>query len=876
MSCIKQHKKEKQSVEVVARSTTLTDGLMEAFLWSINSKFQLQSSVQETTEAGGGSESHQTTDFVDNAVGETVISSAPVNPIAKVDNTDDIRLGEFLSRPTLIDTFQWTDSLVGTLMRTLQPWDLVMNNDRIRRKLDNYAFMRARLHVKVVTNGTPFQFGLARVCYTPMLGLIEDKIREPPNPTGQTRVLYSQQPGFFITPAANAGGQIELPFFYHLNWVNITARANVQALGTLRYVQFAPLAVAVASGPTDVTVQTYAWLTDVELMGSTINLALQGDEYGLGAVSRPASAIANFASYLTKVPIIGPFARATELGARAVGSIAQVFGYTNVPVIADIHAFHNMNAPMLASGHIGTPVQKLTLDPKQELSLDPSLHGLPPYDELALRHILTKESYVGDTTWATTLTPGTRLMTVRVNPSLLQQAGLQDAGAVTRGSRIYHTPMSYVNQMFSNWRGSIKFRFKVVGTKFHKGRMKISFDPLGDIDATNPDLNAVYTKIVDIGEEDDVIIEVPYHQAQAWLYTDYNLSNNWRDTLGLGLTRRNNVDNGVITLRVQTELTAPTSSFVSVLLFVSAGDDFEFANVRDHIGNETNGIVPSFFALQSKDVVSLEPSYYVMGTKTALHAERFAQNFGEAIGSLRLLLHRYMTLDTVRLIPNSANSITILRKTCKLMPYTPGYDPAFVATQGAKVLTAGSSNYAYTQMPHMAYVAGMYLGYRGGANYVLTPTVERQRGSAVTDIRVFREVSPLTGAGSRWGLIQATILDSDSVSTAARDLNVQNFLKSGLGGMAVTASQTNNSLTWQIPDLALVNFHFVNPSTYLETSGTDGTDRITTTVNVDVAVGATPEPITLVTHVAAAPDFTCLFWLCCPTLDYVNTIPTPV
>lgn len=861
---------------MVAGSTTLTDGHMEAFLWSNNSKFQLQSSEYETTEAGGGSESHQTTDFVDNAVGETVISSAPVNPIAKVDNTDDIRLGEFLSRPTLIDSFQWTDSLVGTLMRTLQPWDLVMNNDRIRRKLDNYAFMRARLHVKVVTNGTPFQFGLARVCYTPMLGLIEDKIREPPNPTGQTRVLYSQQPGFFITPAANAGGQIELPFFYHLNWVNITTRTNVQNLGTLRYLQYTPLAVAVASGPTDVTVQTYAWLTDVELMGSTINLALQGDEYGLGAVSRPASAVANFASYLTKVPIIGAFARATELGARAVGSIAQVFGYTNVPVIADIHAFHNMNAPMLASGHIGTPVQKLTLDPKQELSLDPSIHGLPPHDELALRYILTKESYVGDTTWATSLAPATRLMTIRVNPSLLQQAFLQDGSSVTQGARVYHTPMSYVSQMFSNWRGSIKFRFKVVGTKFHKGRMKISFDPLGDIDTNNPDLNAVYTKIVDIGEEDDIVVEVPYHQAQAWLYTDYTINNNWRDTLGSALTRRDNVDNGVITVRVQTELTAPTASFVTVLLFVSAGDDFEFANIRDHIGNESSGLIPSFFALQSKDIVSLEPSYHVMGAKPALHSERFAQNFGEAIGSLRLLIHRYMTLDTVRLTPTSANSITSLRKNCKIMPYTPGYDSTFTPTQGARLLTTGNTNYVYTQMPHMAYVAGMYLGYRGGANYVVTPTVEKQEGSAITDIRVFRETATNTLASYRWGTIFGSFLDSSSASVNARDLNGSNYVRSGHGGMAVTASQTNNSLTWQIPDLTMFNFHFVNPSNYVNSLGADGTDRLTTVLSVNVAVGATARPITLVTHVAAAPDFTCLFWLCCPTLDYAYSVPTPV
>lgn len=837
--------------------------------------FKLQS--EDIAEGGAGTEEHETTAFVDNAVGETIVTEVPINPVARVDNTDDIQLGNFLSRPTLIDSFQWTDLTAGTVIRTLEPWDLVMNNDRIRKKLDNYAFIRARLHVKVVTNGTPFQYGLLRVCYTPMLGLVQDKIRAPPVDNGQTRVPYSQQPGFFITPAANAGGQMQLPFFYHLNWLNITQRTNVRNMGTLRYVQYAPLAIAVSGGTADVTVQTYAWLTDVELMGSTINLALQGkDEYGEGPVSKPASAIANVASYLTKVPIIGAFARATQIGATAVGSIAQIFGYTNVPVIDDVHAYHPMNAPMLASGHIGTPVQKLTLDPKQELSLDPRLHGLPPKDELAISHIVQRESFIGSSTWSTVNLTGTRLLTFRVNPNVSASASVNDSGAVSRGARVYHTPTSYVNQLFTNWRGTLKYRIKFVCTKFHKGRVKISYDPLGDIDGSDPDLNAVYTKIVDVSEEDDITIEVPYHQAQPWLYTDFGVIDNWRNTGGSSLTRRNNVDNGLLTVRVQTELTAPVAGSIEVLVFVSAGDDFEFANPRDHVGNEATRIVPSFFPLQGEDVVSIATKTHTMGTKTTPHSERFAQNFGEAIGSLRLLAHRYMTLDTVRLTPTTANSLTIIRKTFKLMPYTPGFDPAFNATSANRVLTTGTAGYAFTQMPHVAYIAGMYLGYRGSMNYVVTPVVERQEGSAVSDLRVLRETQPLTGATARWGLVQASVADSATDSAAAASLNVNNYVRSGHGGQAVTATQTNNSLTWQMPDLSMFNFHFVNPNSYVEGLGPDGTDRITTVFHGTVAVGATPRPIPLVTQVGAGPDFTCLFWLCCPTLDYVDVTPTPI
>jgi len=86
---------------------------------------------------------------------------------------------------------------------------------------------------------------------------------------------------------------MELPFFYHKNWLDITSATNVQNFGTINFVIFAPLGVAVSGGSSAVTVQVFAWMTDVELMGSTASLALQGDEYDEGIVSRPASAVAD-------------------------------------------------------------------------------------------------------------------------------------------------------------------------------------------------------------------------------------------------------------------------------------------------------------------------------------------------------------------------------------------------------------------------------------------------------------------------------------------------------------------------------------------------------------------------------------------------------
>jgi len=873
---------DKQAVEWITGSIHPVDALTSAYYQSIKSRFQLQS--EDLAEAPTGASdgptleaSSETVTFIDNAEGEVVMAGSEVNAIAKVDGTEDLQLGRFLSRPTAISTITWSGSDAIGVKTSIQPWYLFLNNANIKKKIDNFAFLRGKLHIKIMVNGTPFQYGLLRACYSPLLGLVSDKIRTT-TATEPLLTPYSQQPGFFVTPAANAGGQMELPFFYHKNWLDITNATDVQNFGTLIYTVFAPLGVAVTGGSTSVTVQTFAWMSDVELMGSTASLSLQGDEYeeGTGKISAPASAVANVAGYLTKVPIIGPFARATQIGARAVGSIAKIFGFTNVPVIADVHGYQPMNAPMLASGHIGTAVQKFTLDPKQELSLDPTLHGLTPKDELSIPYIKAKESYFGSGTWSTSDTTDKLLFACRVGPVLYQRANITNASAATVGQRVYHTPLSYMAQMFMNWRGSIIIRFKVVATKFHKGRLKISYDPRSDITSTNPDVNTVYTHIVDIGEEDDIEIEIPYHQATPWCLIDKGLGDNWNTTGGLPL--RDAYDNGVLTVRVLTTLTAPAAGSLKVLAFVKGGDDFEYANPADHIGPESANRVPSFFALQAEDITSVTPTKYTLGEVTTPHPERYGQNFGEAINSLRCLLHRYVTQDTVWIDSAAASSMTNIAKLVKIMPYTPGFDPGASAVNSASKVTVASGNapYSFNTMVHMPYVAGMYLGYRGGANFVITPGHDAY-GPLLSDFRVTRWVANAGDSQYRLWKPFTSVLASATQSARAYFINRGAFLKDGTAGMAITHTNTNGSISFQLPDFKYTNFSLVDPSNYLVGTGIDGTNRQSAFVQMNIrTLASSNSDITLQTQVSAAPDFTCLFWLCCPTLDYLTSEPTPI
>jgi len=823
----------------------------------------------------------ETVTFVDNEGGVYLELPTSGNPVARVDNTDDLSLGNFLARPTLIDTTSWSTSDIAGVKTTFTPWYAFLNSTAIKKKIDNYAFMRGNLHLKVVVNGTPFQYGALRTCYSPLLGWVSDKIRTNVTTPLTTLIPYSQQPGFFIHPQANAGGEMVCRFFLHKNWMDITSAAQVQFMGTINHVIYAPLAVAVSGGSTSVTVRTYAWMTDVELMGSTSKLTLQGDEYGDGPVSLPASAIAAAASALTKIPIIGRFARATEIGAGAVSKMAALFGYTNVPVIENVCPYQPMNAPMLASTGIGTPVQKLSLDPKQELSIDPSPHGIGSTDELAMSYIRSRESYFGATTWSTTDSADALLFNVRINPNLSSSVVLQNTVPSNVGQRVYHVPLSYIGTMFKHWRGDLKIRMKVVVTKFHKGRLKISYDPRNDITATNPAENTVYTEIVDIGEKDDITFTVPYHQDLGWLQTDESFNANWAP--GGSTPPRVGIDNGVLTVRVLNTLTAPASGSITLLFFVSGGDNFEFANPKG--GNTMVNSVPTPFALQGEELTDIVSEQIVIGTPSAMVAERYGQNFGEAVLSLRTLLHRSLLTQYLTCGNSASTGMHLYRyASLKRMPAWPGYDPGSGTVAGKIVAASGTAPFTACYANHIPYVGGMFLGYRGSVNYTLTPAAEYL--NALDDVKIFRSSGTVTGV-DRTTLVASTATAAGASSSArigalgpwGGQQQALNRVVDGLGGIAITSNRTNASLTFNFPDYNNFNFSLSDPNKFLTGSSYDGTDIQSAVLLMKVtnALADTTDnfqPINIQVEAGAGPDFTFLHFLCCPTLDYLTVTPT--
>jgi hypothetical protein len=320
-----------------------------------------------------------------------VISAIP-HPMAylKVDSSQNIDLGSFLQRPVQIYQKTWAvGNTIDAASDKFTPWHLYFNKASIKKKLDNYYMVRCNLHLKFVINASPFFYGCVLASYQPMTNF-----NPAPIVLSASRRLenipLSQRPHIYLYPQNSQGGEMVLPFLYHKNWLNATSSSDLTSMGLIYLNSFNELknANGVVSDNIDITV--YAWAEDIEVAGPTPTLAVQGktkskDEYShAGAVSRPASAIARAAGRLSGLPVIGEFATATSYAAGAIADIASLFGYTDVPVIDDVHAFQPKAFPNLAATDIGTPIEKLTLDSKNELSIDPKIAGADVDDELMI------------------------------------------------------------------------------------------------------------------------------------------------------------------------------------------------------------------------------------------------------------------------------------------------------------------------------------------------------------------------------------------------------------------------------------------------------------------------------------------------------------
>lgn len=800
---------------------------------------------------GRNTSSHQTTQFIDENLGELGGFSGPIVDAATVDATPGVSLATFLSRPVVLNNFIWDESMtVSTLLYLFNPWEAFFDIASIQRKLDNYAFIRCDLKVKFVINASPFYYGSVLASYEPLAGLRNSTIEA--DTMGRETVSRSQQPHVWLMPQTNQGGVLTLPFFYHKNWLKIAERADLTNMGTITMQVLNPLLNANGVVGGGVSVEVFAWAENVTLMGPTNTLALQAkDEYPEGPISKPASAIATALGKLSMVPTIGPYMTASAMIASSIGKFAHLFGYTNVPNISTVDMYKPAPFPQMATAEISTPVEKLSLDPKNELSIDPRTVGLPPVDEMAIKYIIQKESYLTSFLYETTNVTDDLLFSSRINPKLQEYAALTGA--------VYPTPMSYINTLFKFWRGDIKFRFRVVCSRFHKGRLRITFDPLAGTAAAY-DYSTTFNEIIDIGESADVSITIPYMQPTAWLATTttfntYLFSNTFMPTY------TPNSDNGIFQVRVVTPLSAPTgTSGVYIQVFVSGGDNLEFALPQDLP-------VAPLMMLQSVDELDYSKTLELVAGTEANHSapQRYLLNMGENIVSLRQLLRRQAYSLTLNAATNTASQYVLWRHIANRYP------PYLGTYTNAVNTTVAAAPFTYTKVTPYNWLAPMYVAQRGSMVWTINPDSSGRVGG-IGNFSAKRTVNTTNATFWNTSTNFAAGLTSSGYSHGLLTNRI-----SGNSGMSLINQDTQTGFSICCPDFNRFNFRIINPVLCVE--GTSIDDTNTDNIQVEAILKPTSNSVTtnniyLDKYYSIGPDFSFFFFLNAPCYTVI-TLPSP-
>jgi hypothetical protein len=790
-----------------------------------------------------------------------------VDPSGEMDSTmmlqdsSDTDLSDFFKRPLLISTYAW--GVGASLNQILDPWSAYFNNPKVVNRIANYKLLRAKLHVKVAINGNGFYYGRSMASYHP--AAIPDFYATSPLVPNDA-IIESQRPHVFLDPTTSTGGDMILPFYWRYNYMDIP-RAEWSQMGEIIFRSLNPLKHA--NGSTDpITIRVYAWCEDISYTGLTrANPATIVPQSGTevdeanakGFISKPATAIASAAGKLKNVPVIGKYATATQTIAGATADVARNFGYCRPPQTENPQPGRLNPTSSLALTNVPDSVQKLTTDDKQELTIDPSIVNLPRVDSLNIRDIASKETFLTKFSWSEA-SASDLLWTCRVQPTLWAQ---------TAGPPVnYWFPAcAFAALPFEHWSGSMKFRFQVACSSFHKGRLRVVYDPTNV--ANENVMNVQYTHIVDLADMTDFTVTVPHAANRTLLPRTVPPIVDVSNIYGTAVLPEALSGNGVIGIFSEIPLTSPSGTIdnsVEINVYVSMGDDFEVYNPSNDFQRfgfmQQSGpeIVPDEFNTTEYNA-PLQADSMLMGLHLQDNDYLPLVYMGESIKSFRTMLKRY-NLHRRDMMSNGLDYFAYH-----------GVRPQFPALRGVasesidNTLAGGDYTYVNTILLHWVRMA--FQGHRGSIRYKMmihSPVSWSRHISGYIERRPF-------SASNSWSDIRLTYPANTSQSQVA-NLVMHNgpldFID-GINGALYINSSVNPTAEFEVPWESDQRCYYARNSSFLNTS-----QFSTAQPGFKFALtGQSSDRDSLDWWVAAGEDFQCYFFVGLPRCFVYNAPPAP-
>ena len=486
------------------------------------------------------------------------ISRAPTdmsqaNTTKDVNPYNELSLVSYLQRPYPVSTFSWRSSQAqGTKVAEIFFPQALLSQRAIFEKMSRFAFLQCGFHISVRVNGTAFHYGKLLVSF--------DVSPRPTNSTDYTYRdnLYSSSiyPHIIVSPGVNEVKEFDIPFMYPLDYFPLNVSPSEPygyryPIASMKIWVLNPLSSSAIVPDVSVTV-----------LANMTNVRVAGYSNGIPEALVDRLTQEQIDSFNQSVPTT------IKLGKQVVETPefeAQIGIDERVLALPDFNDFtptiKNMTVGSWGTSHLSNE-----------------------HDDHELHTIIARPALLTSGTVSSAEGPGTDLVTIPVNPGIVAIDDTTDPSGIF----YFNTPLSFIANRFSLWRGTMNYTLQVVCSQFHSGRIQILYFPEGfTYDTTEP--YELISDIIDIQKDLEYKFSIPY-------------------TFLRPLTSGNN---GSIVIKIVNTLTFKETPIPDIYfnLWVCGGSDFNFSFPFEVPYAPTyNATVPAIFEAQIDDGTTTSPS----------------------------------------------------------------------------------------------------------------------------------------------------------------------------------------------------------------------------------------------------------------------------
>jgi len=482
---------------------------------------------------------------------------------AKNSKVQDIK--DFLAKPYPYLSGNFSNSDTSATFAPFIVPNAILSIDLYKQKLKGHLGFRGELVLRLQVNANRFQQGRYILYYLP--GVYSGVYNETFYAKAGNLTVLTQLPHVEIDLNCDTEAILRVPYS---TWVthfplNSASDQKPYATGVVGIRPYSALVSSGGSSTAEFTLWTY--FENVEFVSPALAVAEMNIERskpavdyerksaGVSPLSSAAIKVSKTSKVLEKVPVLGHFAGMVGWASDIVANVASIWGYSNPIDLSPVHRMVQTIFPYANNIDAVDSSMPMAYYSRNEVETLPSI-GHTGLDETSISYLVGIPSFYKKITITTSDDFNTLLWSQALSPDAFYQS-------LTDGSVSYraYTPLGYLSNFFTYYRGSIGFKLKFVKTEFHSARLVLSFNPS---QTSNPlwdvtDTPYIFREIIDLRYGNEFTFVIPYTSLKPY--------------------RNNNDGYGAVKLHVLNELKAPANVSTSIDLLIEpfAASDFEFA-----------------------------------------------------------------------------------------------------------------------------------------------------------------------------------------------------------------------------------------------------------------------------------------------------------